>query len=89
MRSTFFIVVSMAVLGVCLCESSNKTKSVPAISAHSTAEKGIEHLRARRAIAEQESDLLPSSDDVDASTFGETSQIEGRGRIRVLPAFLG
>ena len=44
--------------------------------------------RARRSVGE-ESDLLPSKGDVDASPFGETSQLEGRGRIRVLPAFLG
>lgn len=44
--------------------------------------------RARRS-AGQESDLLPSGNEVDASPFGENSQFEGRGRIRVLPAFLG
>uniref|UniRef100_A0A1E1WRF1 Secreted protein n=1 Tax=Pectinophora gossypiella TaxID=13191 RepID=A0A1E1WRF1_PECGO len=45
--------------------------------------------RTRREVGGQESDLLPGAKDVDASPFGETSQLEGRGRIRVLPAFLG
>ncbi|KAF9424854.1 hypothetical protein HW555_000155 [Spodoptera exigua] len=44
--------------------------------------------RARRDVAGQESDLLPAINDVDVSPFGETSQLEGRGRIRVLPAYL-
>ncbi|GBP31907.1 hypothetical protein EVAR_18445_1 [Eumeta japonica] len=44
--------------------------------------------RARRDVG-QESDLLPSANDVEASAFGETSQLAGRGRIRVLPAYLG
>lgn len=46
-------------------------------------------VRVRRDVAGQESDLLPSGHDVDASPFGEVSQVAGRGRIRVLPAFLG
>lgn len=45
--------------------------------------------RVRREVAGQESDLLPSANEVDASPFGEVSQLEGRGRIRVLPAYLG
>ncbi|KAJ8717917.1 hypothetical protein PYW07_005847 [Mythimna separata] len=45
--------------------------------------------RARRDVAGQESDLLPAANDVDVSPFGEVSQLEGRGRIRVLPAYLG
>ncbi|XP_072942900.1 uncharacterized protein [Epargyreus clarus] len=39
--------------------------------------------RARRSIGGQESDLLPSGGDVDASPFGETSQLDGRGRIKI------
>lgn len=46
-------------------------------------------LRYRRSIGGQESDLLPSGDDVDASPIGGPSAFEGHGRIRVLPAFLG
>lgn len=45
--------------------------------------------RARREVAGQESDLLPSGNDVEVSPFGEVSNLEGRGRIRVLPAYLG
>lgn len=45
--------------------------------------------RERRDIAGQESDLLPSAHDLDASPFGEISKLDGRGRIKVLPAFLG
>ncbi|KAL0820515.1 hypothetical protein ABMA28_006373 [Loxostege sticticalis] len=45
--------------------------------------------RVRRSVGGQESDLLPSRGQVDVSPFGEVSQLEGRGRIRVLPAFLG
>lgn len=45
--------------------------------------------RARRDIGGQESDLLPSVGDVDASPFGESQPLAGRSRIRVLPAYLG
>ena len=45
--------------------------------------------RTRREVGGLESDLLPAAKDVDSSPFGETSQFEGRSRIRVLPAFLG
>lgn len=45
--------------------------------------------RARRDIGGQESDLLPSVGDVDASPFSDTNSFSGRSRIRVLPAFLG
>lgn len=48
-----------------------------------------ELLRHRRSMGGQESDLLPSGSDVDAAPFGAPSALEGRGRIRVLPAFLG
>ncbi|CAG4947226.1 unnamed protein product [Colias eurytheme] len=43
--------------------------------------------RERRDLGGDESDLLPSDQNV-ASPFGESS-LDGRGRIRVLPAFLG
>lgn len=52
-------------------------------------EEKKEEVRVRRDVAGLESDLLPSVGEVDASPFGEISQLEGRGRIRVLPAFLG
>lgn len=45
-------------------------------------------VRARRDVG-QESDLLPSALDAEASPFGQVSNLQGRGRIRVLPAFLG
>ena len=45
--------------------------------------------RVRRDLAGQESDLLPSPNEGDASPFGETSQLLSRGRIKVLPAYLG
>lgn len=45
--------------------------------------------RARRDLGGQESDLLPSINDVAGSPFSENSQLEGRSRIRVLPAYLG
>lgn len=45
--------------------------------------------RLRRELVGQESDLLPSLGDIDASPFGENSQLSGRSRIKVLPAFLG
>ncbi|XP_026321062.1 uncharacterized protein LOC113231104 [Hyposmocoma kahamanoa] len=48
-----------------------------------------ELLRNRRSIGGQESDLLPSGSEVDAAPFGGPSALLGRGRIRVLPAFLG
>lgn len=57
-----------------------------AVDAESSEPK---ELRARRSIGGQESDLLPSANDVDAAPFGAPSAFEGRGRIRVLPAFLG
>lgn len=46
-----------------------------------------ESARVRRDAA-QENDLLPASNDVDVSPF-EAFNLEGRGRIKVLPAFLG
>lgn len=49
----------------------------------------VAQVRARRDIGGQESDLLPSANEIDSSAFGETSQLAGRSRIRVLPAFLG
>lgn len=45
--------------------------------------------RVRRDIGGQESDLLPSANDVEVSPFGENSNLLGRGRIKVLPAYLG
>lgn len=45
--------------------------------------------RARRELGGQESDLLPSHDDVDGSPFGDNFQLAGHGRIKVLPAYLG
>lgn len=97
MHSTFFIVASLALLAFCLCESPANAKPTPSATgkddavsgASGKAAGGFEHPRARRAVDGQESDLLPSSDDVDVSPFGEVSQFEGRGRIKVLPAFLG
>lgn len=74
-----------------------KAAPIPLATAKDGAESGAsgkvagaaDHPRVRRAIGGEESDLLPSVNDVDASPFGETAQILGRGRIRVLPAFLG
>ncbi|CAB3231641.1 unnamed protein product [Arctia plantaginis] len=72
------------------------SKAAPILLA--TAKDGVEsgasgkvvgaadHPRVRRYVGGEESDLLPSSNDVDASPFGETSQVLGRGRIRV-PGF--
>lgn len=51
--------------------------------------KQIHVARTRRDLAGQESDLLPSANQAEASVFGESSNLDGRGRIRVLPAFLG
>lgn len=45
--------------------------------------------RVRRDISGQESDLLPLANDVEVSPFGENSNLLGRGRIKVLPAYLG
>lgn len=58
-----------------------------AVVAESSESKEL--LRSRRSVVGQESDLLPSGSDVDASPFGGQSAIEGHGRIRVLPGFLG
>ncbi|PZC77883.1 hypothetical protein B5X24_HaOG202764 [Helicoverpa armigera] len=75
-----------------------KAEQTPSVIGKNAAESGAsgkaagasEHVaRARRDVAGQESDLLPASNDVDVSPFGETSQLEGRSRIRVLPAYLG
>lgn len=76
-----------------------KVEQTPSVTGKDAVESGAsgkgagasEHVpaRVRRDLAGQESDLLPSSNDVDISPFGETSQLEGRGRIRVLPAYLG
>lgn len=52
-------------------------------------EVGKDVSRVRRDVGGQESDLLPSVGDVDASPFGGPAQVVGHGRIRVLPAFLG
>ncbi|KAI5643033.1 hypothetical protein NE865_05074 [Phthorimaea operculella] len=51
--------------------------------------KVLAHVERERRDLGQESDLLPSAKDVDSSPFGEQSQLEGHGRIKVLPAFLG
>ncbi|KAJ2948473.1 hypothetical protein O0L34_g7721 [Tuta absoluta] len=51
--------------------------------------KASKHVERERRDLGQESDLLPSAKDVDSSPFGEQSQLEGHGRIKVLPAFLG
>lgn len=51
--------------------------------------RNVHEVRVRREVAGHESDLLPSGGEVDASPFGETSQLAGHGRIRVLPAYLG
>lgn len=65
---------------------SDALKSGAAVEDSGAAEVKDRHRRS----AGLESDLLPSKGEEDASPFGETSQLEGgRGRIRVLPAFLG
>ncbi|CAG9795825.1 unnamed protein product [Diatraea saccharalis] len=78
-----------------------KAGATPSVTGRDGAESGVvadaygasnekqTHERVRRSIGGEESDLIPAANDVDASPFGETSQLEGRGRIRVLPAFLG
>lgn len=104
MHSTFFIVASLALLAVCACapvveeviQHIPKQEQTPSATGKENAESGAsvkatgvsENVRHRRD-AGQEGDLLPSVNDVDASPFGETSQLAGRGRIKVLPAFLG
>lgn len=60
-----------------------------AAKAFGAGEETAQEIRERRHVAGHESDLLPSGEDVEASPFGESSQLLGHGRIRVLPAFLG
>lgn len=47
------------------------------------------HNRAPRDLGGEESDLLPSLNEGDVSPFGENSELLGRSRIKVLPAYLG
>lgn len=61
----------------------------PAVGDAAGSSKPIHVARTRRDLAGQESDLLPSANDGDASVFGESSNLDGRGRIKVLPAYLG
>lgn len=67
---------------------TGKDGSASSAAAGNAGASKPEPARVRRD-AGQESDLLPSANEVDVSPFGETSQLEGRGRIRVLPAYLG
>lgn len=69
----------------------------PSVTGKSGAESGAlekavgasdHQARVRRDVGD-ESDLLPSANEGDVSPFGESSQLAARGRIRVLPAFLG
>ncbi|CAG9118909.1 unnamed protein product [Plutella xylostella] len=84
MRSATFVVALAALIVVCSCApKEDKKEQVPS---------GLDmaDVRVRRSVGGQESDLLPEAGDVDASPFGEASQLAGRARgIRVLPAFLG
>ncbi|KAI8420203.1 hypothetical protein MSG28_008749 [Choristoneura fumiferana] len=105
MRSMFFAVASLALLAACACAPveedviqhiPQKVEGTPSATGSgvapsgAAAESGSEHhARARRDIGGQESDLLPSPNQNDASPFGETSNLMGRGGIRVLPAYLG
>ena len=75
-----------------------KAEPIPSATGKDAVESGAsgkaagvsDHVaRVRREVGGQESDLLPAANDIDASPFGETSQLVGRGRIRVLPAYLG
>lgn len=105
MRSMFFAVASLALLAVCVCAPAEqdviqhipqKVEETPSATGNGAAPSGVavgsgseHHARARRDIGGQESDLLPSPNQNDASPFGETSNLMGRGGIRVLPAYLG
>lgn len=76
-----------------------KPEKTPSVTGNEDAESGAsgkvagvteDKVRVRReVIGGQESDLLPADNEVDASPFGETSQLVGHGRIRVLPTFMG
>lgn len=65
------------------------SESGAAEDASDAGEAHVAEVRVRRDVGGQESDLLPSGNDIEASPFGEVSQVAGRGRIKVLPAFLG
>ncbi|CAH2089563.1 unnamed protein product [Euphydryas editha] len=71
--------------------SATKESAVDSGAAANNAgsSKPLTVARVRRDIGGQESDLLPSANDVDVSPFGENSNFDGRGRIKVLPAYLG
>lgn len=95
-----FVVASLALLAACVCASSENvvehvrnhpTQSATgkdgaasgALDVNAGSSKAVER---ERRDAGQENDLLPSEPEV--SEFGESS-LDGRGRIKVLPAFMG
>ncbi|CAH4030440.1 unnamed protein product [Pieris brassicae] len=100
MRFMFFAVASLALLAACVCAPNEAIQHIPKQEATQlTTEKdgaasGVseknagssEPDREKRDLGGQESDLLPSEHEV--SAFGENALV-GRGRIKVLPAFLG
>lgn len=105
MHSTLFFVASLALLAACASAPAEdviehippKQEPTPSATSKDGSSSGavVEGAaevkvpsRTRRNVG-QESDLLPSGHDVDASPFGEVSQVLGRNRIRVLPAYLG
>ncbi|CAG9563995.1 unnamed protein product [Danaus chrysippus] len=105
MQSITFVVASLALLSLSVCapvedviQHIPKAVAIPSSTERNGASSGavvnagsepLLAARARRDLGGQESDLLPSAKDIDASPFGEVSQLDGRGRIKVLPAYLG
>ncbi|CAK1551425.1 unnamed protein product [Leptosia nina] len=102
MRVTLFVVASLALLAACACapngdviqhipkheatQSNTKDGAVSGAVDAGVGSKPVEVSRERRDIGDQESHLIPSDNEV--SDFGESS-LDGRGRIKILPAFLG
>lgn len=104
MRSIMFVVALAAFLALYECAPPQQGPAVQAqpvkpgqtpsaIAKDSVGSGAAENHsgagRIRRDAAGQESDLLPSANEGDASPFGEQAQAFGSGRIRVLPAFIG